>query len=124
MSEDLDKLDRLAAEKIMGWTAEDEEGGLSWTFKERATGYYVNKDDDWKWDGWEHWSPTRNIAQAWELLEKFPSYQIFCRFGALPKHECVVYTSEDQPLQGVIPSAETAPLSIVKACLRAKGIEF
>jgi hypothetical protein len=75
------------------------------------------------------WMPTRNIAQAWELLEKFPAFQLFRRYPEVKsRHECVLYTAEDpntaQKESLHICEADTAPLAIVKACLKAKGIEL
>ena len=103
---DLDKIDRLAAEKVMGWVYSNGHAG------------------DESMECWPYWQPTRNIAQAWECLEKF-----------VPKHDFSVefqsnYGVDDATgwsvaIDGVstVQFAETAPLAIVLACLRAKNIE-
>lgn len=113
MSRTLDELDRLAAEKIMGWTYTE-------TFN--LAGVEVGPGIIEKNNPAYCWQPTRNIAQAWELLEKFPAMQFFMRNpGVSPRFECILYRHPEEN-SVFINEAETASLAIVKACLKAKGI--
>jgi hypothetical protein len=106
----LDDLDKLAAEKVMGWHAVH----TSWCEKrvEKCGG----KDElfpDWFLMPHDFWQPTRRIEQAWECLEKFGS-QTVDRNG--DEWSCWMPGIERQ-------CAPTAPEAIVRACLRAKGVE-
>ena len=98
----LDELDRLAAEKVMGWYLV-------------FGGWFPEPDSRSKLIMSIHyWQPTRNIAQAWECLEKFKyvsikSYGENWRVWVDDSENCFV--------------EETAPLAITKACLKAKGVE-
>lgn len=96
----LDELDRLAAEKIMLF--EDIEGLYS--FRHLLMLPYRTT-----------WEPTRNIAQAWECLEKLG---MLFRIDALhydKRFRCELFPSH------IYANDETAPLAIVKACLKAVG---
>lgn len=98
MSEELDKLDRLAAEKIMGWRLNGEIETSSWVGG--PVELHVGL-----------WWPTRNIAQAWQLISRL--YHLAIRIHNTTGGWCAVVGFEMEVEQ-------TAPLAIVKACLRAK----
>lgn len=110
--EELDKLDHLAAEKIMGWFLTDYG---AWVTVTRST---TNKGDDIFHHYKVDYQPTRNIAQAWELLEKLGlnRYRLY-------KHskdfQLVIQTKSDF----FEAQAETASLAITKACLKAVGVD-
>lgn len=100
----LQELDRLAGEKIMGyklimgkWIIDD-------------LGYFN-----------DYWQPTRNIAQAWQCLEKLNSeYRIFSSLTG--GHYCDVLP--DPKANWICGYGEQASIAIVRACLMAKGIEI
>ena len=124
------ELDALVAEKIMGWQLRDS-----------MTDEIVTEDSDyreaayndgWHWDGrggrleaWQ-WQPSIDIVAAWEVVERLcelPSVGIIIK--AYPKwnekHERnflygYVATFPDLGLQAV---ADTAPLAICRAALKA-----
>lgn len=105
---ELDKLDRLVAEKVMGW---DRVGTFQYRDKMRI--YTV--------DGTQ-WSPTRNIADAWKLIEKrMITLESGGRVFGDPDYRAGVASDG---LPGFFyAEAETAPLAITLAALRAKGVE-
>ncbi len=114
MSEDLDRLDRLAAEIIMGYKPNNF-GHVAYGLK--VKGQY----EIFYGDSSDYFEPTRNISQAWELLEKFKDvtyYYPHIWFGGKYWHAYVdkniLWAAEEK----------TAPLAIVKACLLAKGVEI
>lgn len=105
----LDELDRLAAEKLMGFT-EDE-------WHTHPCGCPTD------------WQPTRNISQAWELLEKMREQGWFSSTTELSLDKgkpnwCwgLIYKKDGSTryAEGRGP----APEAIVRACLKAKGIEL
>lgn len=117
----LDELDRLAAEKVMGFRLVD----------------------DWAWEGEKYleyqvpgsaertayeetapiWQPTRNIAQAWECLEKFDNWQV--ERSPAPMEDpygCTILTKENDVL--TFERGATAAEAITLAALAAKGVEI
>lgn len=103
MTYDLDRLDRLCATEIMGWT------------------------DDQPIFGVDFYSPTRNIAQAWELLGKINKNFAVTRFYEKNNlsdlnivYGAKVFLEFGHDVE--YSKAETAELAIVLACLQAKGI--
>lgn len=111
---ELDALDRLCATRIMGWELE-------------ATPYPNDHRNFWnKGSGVLDtpegcWQPTRNIAQAWECLEKSGYPYVIDSYPAKPDlaPRCILLLID----RDVEARAETAPLAIVMAVLKAKGIE-
>jgi hypothetical protein len=121
MSEELDKLDRLCAEGIMGWQLVQGcylfEGQA---FEDAENGHPIATDE-------KAWGPTRDIAQAWEVLEKFkefePEINYYTTFN--PNWCCSLYGTDfddEHTTDGCYANADTAPLAIVKACLKARGL--
>lgn len=112
-----DELDRLAAEKVMGWTYVKGEDG-SETF---GTEYGPI--------GTDCWQPTRLIENAWQLLDMMQKdFYSSC--------QDILMTSGEYrwcwrlQRRGIAhpsyfdTSAPTASEAIVRACLKAKGIEI
>lgn len=97
----LDELDRLAAEKVMGYAFDDK--FHVWLTQD---GKYVTND----------WCPTRYIEQAWELLEKMGT-----KFRMLINYHEVNLPSYQVAIGGHEFSEKSAPLAITKACLKAVG---
>lgn len=130
MSDELDRLDKLAAEKVMGWELAgfpgrtySGQGELCyWTDGSVAQtmGNIVAEGISWQ--------PTRNIAQAWECLEKSDGQPQIMQtyFFDDPEHrkqwQCAITHLFHKNPEYVIAKAETAPEAIVKACLKAKGV--
>lgn len=91
----------------MGWSFDG-----SWFYPTKYSGKALYNIDEWH--------PTRNIAQAWELLEKvkenlpeisYESGNWYCGF------EFQTYKHTGQ-------MAPTAPEAITRACLKAGGVEI
>lgn len=124
---DVDKLeagpeiDALVAEKVMGWKPDDDDGH-AW---EDADGDWKahRKDGPWMDTGEVIWSPSTDIAAAWEVVEKFSKFRID-NHGHYddPKlrYMCEVY-DEARDLHSGRVFGETAPLAICRAALRAVG---
>lgn len=67
--QEMDELDRWLAENVMGW--EFARTTETWTDKGRGAFWCVHEDGSNELICYtDNWSPTRNIAQAWEVLEK------------------------------------------------------
>jgi hypothetical protein len=116
MSEELDKLDRLCAEGIMGWQLIQGcylfEGQA---FEDAENGHPIAADV-------KSWQPTRNIAQAWEVLERFTEYSV-CVLKGDSYWRCQIILEEPGNIKEFHQEeANTAPLAIVRACLKAKGL--
>ncbi len=119
-------LDRLAATKIMGWKWS--ESLFIWL---NLDGTYVIAPKTNKGP----WQPTRNIAQAWELLEKFPHFDIeketqkdgVVYYAASVSYPCrcneLHHDGHYVDLDMQEAEAPTAAEAIVRACLKAKGAE-
>ncbi len=116
---DLDALDRMAAEKIMGWIFAKSPYG-TWDDFYSFGGYKVVAKD---------WQPTRRIEQAFEMLEKFYDYSPLIAksrktgleiVDIVPSWICIL------SLKGmdIEMAAETASLAITLACLKAVGVNI
>lgn len=125
----LDELDKFAAEKIMGFEI------LSHSPKEKH--FYVYQDSRLLYltgEGCEEyrglgqgWQPTRNIAQAWELLEKFckDNDWAWSLNMLINNHtECTLQKFSEKYYPDTQIQAETAPEAITRACLLASGVEL
>jgi hypothetical protein len=113
-TKELDRLDELCAEGIMGCKiVEYVLGGEHWESPNSRLSHV------------KHWQPTRNISQAFEVL------------GKLNIHRCRIEFENNNKLWGCnlefniqegwcfsnfFDRADTAPLAIVRACLKAKGL--
>lgn len=109
---DLDKLDRLAAERVMGWYPAEGSDAHG-----KIPGDFWLDDSAGPPRAVMDWQPTRNIAQAWECLEKMEgSYNVTWN----PLHNSWFCSLWDKSHTA---EAETAPLAIILTCLKAKGVE-
>lgn len=70
MSE-LDELDRLAAEKVMGWNIEDG----AWVTILRTASQPMPSQFHYHW---HEWTPTDDIAQAWLLWQRLYDSREYC----------------------------------------------
>lgn len=112
-NDELDRLDRLAAEKVMGWT-EDAIGGL-WQDKGHFL-YEINTG------GKDCWQPTRDIAQAWLLLKRVMGDDGCMVINGNGDWQAYVEGSDpDDPAIGDVANCATPELAIVLAALMAVG---
>lgn len=104
-------IDRLVAEKVMGWKIDEQ----------------VSNDDvvavfDEK-GNWGTFKPTEWIQDAWEVVEKL-KIAVIPQAGEAPKNMRYLAEIDDRPLgKHYEVFAETAPLAICLAALKACGIE-
>lgn len=117
-----DELDRLCAEKIMGWKHLAGEFVTQQHFPLEPIRYGDNSSGG-RW--WTVYQPTKNIAQAWELLEKFNKWAFHSYASPAGRHySFTIYIDYEYQMGKMFGGHEdTAPLAIVKACLKAKGVE-
>ena len=111
-----EQLNRLCAEKVMGW-------GLSMTKK-----FWMIDTSELQspFIKVEEWNPCENISQAWMLIDKTISKDKRIQFDVEYDEGAWLASfwihsqpdDEDMPLN-VAEQADTAPLAIVKACLKA-----
>lgn len=109
-----EELDRLAAEKIM-----EIEG------KYRGDGDWVTYDEKTNYTTVTRYQPTRNIAQAFELLEKLDKNFAVTKLGepqGEKKYNAKVFVRTEKAVN--YSNSDSAPLAIVLACLRSLGLEI
>lgn len=116
------ELDALVAEKVMGWSSQAD--GLYWDAGNHRTrlvlGSIIAKKRDEM--GLENahgfvFAPSTNIADAWEVVEKADLWSLYGSIGDGPYRACIQF--EDR--EGLM-TADTAPLAICLAALKAKGV--
>ena len=119
----LDELDRLAAEKldklaaihVMGWTLVTNE-------------WAKNREPLEPRQFTSTWKPTRNISQAWECLEKTAirfkvfrteSFGVYVNLDTQTYHQAKTLGEWEYHDEG-----QSICETIVRACLKAKGVEL
>lgn len=115
----LDELDKLAAEKVMGWHLVN----TAWCeARHDISGGKETFFSDWYWMPQLHWQPTRNIAQAWECLEKMgnPFHMSYLPFRGKDVYSLTLLLLD----RDVIEVGPTFSEAIVRACLKAKGVKI
>ena len=122
---DLTRIDRLVAEKVMGWHTGFISDGR-WIVKKE---WWLSKDGLAQEIVYK-WHPTTDISRAWMVVEKMePEYHWTIR---TPFDKGDRYSAGLTPLgftgwNGIpdyLVNADTAPLAICLAALKAKGIEI
>jgi hypothetical protein len=122
MSVNLREIDRLVAEKVMGWKAD---------FRDDV---YENSPRRWLVSGWR---PSTDIAAAWEVVEKLSPGRPFVlqirntMMGGFQVRaswtDTEIVNTYDADFGGRMrvdqATAATAPLAICLAALRAAGVE-
>lgn len=98
-------LDRLVAERVMGWRVHNRNAGLwsrSGDPNEPLASAVAVSD----------WLPSRNIAQAFELVPKIPGFFLYCRADG-------TWTAYANPKSkgGPRGHGSTAPLAICRLAL-------
>lgn len=108
----MNAIDRLIAEKVMGWQAWD-----------HAVPYYVTTE------GFEvsseDFRPSRNLEHAWKVFEKMEKQFTEVRISKNWGYRCQILllsTGVEYKVVGQ-KDAETAPLAICRAALMAVGQE-
>lgn len=108
------ELDALVAEKVMGWKLSNATDGTEYWDNGKFCGGIWPKE----------WNPSTNIADAWNVVEKMKSKDYLFSLKNIVKGtftfsltdwggNCSTYAAE----------AETAPLAICLAALKAVGVE-
>jgi hypothetical protein len=112
------EMDALIAEKVMGWTLGEPHEIHGWMMHGMVTVRdWVGSTNDAGITHIEKWSPSTDIAAAWEVVEKLGD-----KFDELERGDggefwmCVVYPDGFIPC---VARAETAPLAICRAALLA-----
>lgn len=111
---DLRKIDALVAEKVMGWRPPSEDVADLW---ERSKVWYSPETASA-----EHLPDySSDIADAWEVVEKLESEDpgYFNLSVTTPPGWYVTFVDPDSCAY-----ADTAPLAICLAALKAKGISY
>ncbi|MBA5872012.1 MAG: hypothetical protein GDA68_18745 [Nitrospira sp. CR2.1] len=129
------ELDALIAEKVMGWKPRQSKHGY-WNLDgpngehftdidrrdytaqyDKETGQKVQQAPWWEyfWDEIPFYST--DIAAAWEVVEKADLWSLYGSIGDGPYRACIQF--EDR--EGLM-TADTAPLAICLAALKAKGV--
>ncbi|MED5050605.1 hypothetical protein P9850_01810 [Anoxybacillus rupiensis] len=117
----LREIDRLVAEKVMGWEPVYDDGDLVSFVTEFGTLFFSDDDEC-------EWSPTIDIADAWKVVEKLRESKKFTLHDVLDKNDNKVYYAqfhwiEMRYVEYVGAHANTAPLAICLAALKAVGFE-
>ena len=101
------ELDALVAEKVMGWEVEPVQDGYD-------AGYWRIVKGESAYERENIPSYSTSIADAWMVVEKFPSIEIHTHEhgGVSVRVDAYCYGN-----------APTAPEAICKAALRAVGVE-
>lgn len=124
-------LDELVATRVMKWTADADGLYATSTAAHGGRVRYCVPDSDAmdSVNDAEPWSPTTNIAHAWEVVEKMRSMGWWWslssfggekgdwRFDVMMDHK-----SDPEETRQCVWAAKTAPLAITLAALRACGV--
>jgi hypothetical protein len=125
------QLDLLVAEKVMGWVKETDPNEL----KRLEIG--LIPDDRRRWlkrpgGGWRYFAPAYSIdiAAAWQVIEKMLAMDIGIKVSRMPNnemwHSTLYVKDEDGKYMATCEDrfeADTAPLAICMAALKAVGVE-
>lgn len=115
---DLREIDRLIAEKVMGWeTQEFKNIGVVTAYTEY--GEMLIPDD---------FSPSEDIQDAWVVVEKLRESKTFLLCDAMDKEDNLIYCASFQyndNYHSISHEActNTAPMAICLAALKAVGVE-
>lgn len=118
------ELDALIAEKVMGWTKK--ELPTNRVNPSYTAWYWVSNDDNVKIPT-NFFNPSINLHDAWQVVEKLKKDNIYIDIYSLPSDGYRVETSTHDGEQYVHMStvgADTAPLAICLAALKAVGVEI
>jgi hypothetical protein len=116
MKLNLREIDRLVAEKVMGWKPFYDDGDLISFITEFGTLFFSDDDES-------EWNPTINIADAWQVVEKL-KIAVIPQADESPKNMRYLAEIDDRPLgKHYEVFAETAPLAICLVALKAVDVK-
>jgi Phage ABA sandwich domain len=115
----LREIDRLVAEKVMGWEPFYDDGDLISFVTEFGTLFFSDDDES-------EWNPTIDIADAWQVVEKLKNTGDVLIAKDFDDNqwevEITIWQNESIHKHFVV-KAETAPLAICLAALKSVGVE-
>lgn len=104
------EIDRLIAEKVMGFTPIEDSGCVIGFETEGETLFFSD-------DCWSDWSPSADIGDAWQVAEKFKERNILSSAGS---YYCTLKGDDGRFYAG---EDEAAPMAICLAALKSVGVE-
>ena len=107
--DELTKIDDAVAEHVMRW----QRRVYYWDRPKGEGNHYM------LWC--KNWQPTRNIAQAWQLVTKFESENYDVLLGTFGTRWRCIFESEERGYTGY---GETAMMAIATCALKAAGVEI
>lgn len=112
------EIDRLIAEKVMGWEVKEIPS------KKFLDAYVLYKRPNQSNINDHQWNPSTYIQDAWQIVEKFDfaSVDRITGYGEFYNVTLSV-AEEDGTYSEVEAKADTAPMAICLAALKAVGIE-
>lgn len=116
-------IDRLVAEKVMGWRLKSfagAGGGFSAWLNEEGQIVRYETDCTLHAQPNHFWRPTVNIADALQVAEKWRLYEIH---KVDNKYICWIYDESNNEANFYETEAPTLPLAICLAALKAVGVE-
>lgn len=117
----LREIDRLVATKVMGWKIYADSAGYKfWSINENDISRIICSVTSFE--------PTKDIADAWQVVEKLRERKIFSLYDAWDEDDnkifCAVFEYNDTyHVVEYKEYAETAPLAICLAALKSVGVE-
>ncbi|EZP77579.1 hypothetical protein H839_08099 [Parageobacillus genomosp. 1] len=111
----LREIDRLVAEKVMGWEPEEIEGSAY------LSGYVLYKREEPPHIPDYQFKPSTNVADAWKVVEKLREKELYVDIDTFAEHYDVRVVSGPNEVGHSL--SETAPLAICLAALKAAGVE-
>ncbi|HEY8542624.1 MAG TPA: hypothetical protein VIL29_09590 [Pseudothermotoga sp.] len=113
----LREIDRLVAEKVMGWEPYYDDGDLI-SFITDAGSLFFSDDDECEWN------PTTTIQHAWQVVEKLiDNGYDFTIYNHNKEFNVEINIEEDDKHLWFYGEANSAPLAICLAALKAVGVE-
>jgi hypothetical protein len=115
-------MDALIAEKVMGWHLDEDGSSAQQPDGTGGDGYCRRLGP-----GSGDFSPSTNIASAWEVVEKLtaiprPYFEVTTAGAYSERPGFLAAFDLDRPMKRVTATAETAPHAICLAALRAVGV--
>lgn len=115
------EIDRLIAEKIMGWNIREVSDGVKWI---QAEGYELYFSDDI----YREWMPSEDMSDAWLVVEKLRERKIFTIYDAWDEKDEKIFCANFQyndtyHVVDYSAYADTAPMAICLAALKVVGVE-
>ncbi len=134
------ELDALVAEKVMGWTRMSYEQAYHYAGRKELTGYWHStterdrygrskemaraEDDLDYYQPEDAWSPSTDMAAAWEVVERLSANVEFdIGTALLPGTTATRGWMASFQFRTFVAFAPTAPYAICLAALKAVGVE-